>query len=190
MHNLRGGRRILFDRQLPNRYREIKAPQTARPRIEVQHPFVTPDIRFVRMSEEDDRKLRRGWIQVNRLHIVQHVKVLPLEEQDLGLGEFAAFADAIDIPANGGDGRYLLEGFDYCEVAYIAEVEDVFDSAKCGDNLGPQEAVRIADNTNDHLPKLKRTGQRRFAFARSGLAIGSMTCNTEPGFNASLMAKQ
>ena len=55
----------------------------------------------------------------------------------------------------------MLERFDDFKVADIAEMQNVFDSAKRGYDLRTQHAMCIADNANLHLLKLNRTGQRR-----------------------------
>jgi len=124
------------------------------------------------------------------LHIVQHVEIVVFEEHHLSLGKFAALALAIDVAANRGHGSNFLQRIENLEITHIAEMQDVLRSIECRQHLGTQQTVRIADNANLHLPKLKRADQRPFALKRSGFATGSIICSTEPGLCGSFMAMQ
>src|SRR3569833_2228873 len=77
MHDLCHRRRILCDRQLPDRHGQTEAPRSARSWVEIQHALVAPNVWLVRVPIEYSRKFCRRRVQVNGLHIVQHVKVGP-----------------------------------------------------------------------------------------------------------------
>jgi len=161
MQDLCDGRRALHDRQQSNRYRQTESARTAGARVEIEHAFMASNIRLVRMAIKNSRKFRGRRIQMNRLHVMQHVEVLAFEKHDLGFRKLATFACPIDVAANCRNWRDMLERFDDFKVADIPEMQNVFDSAKRGYDLRTQQAMCIADNANLHLLKLNRTGQRR-----------------------------
>lgn len=190
MHDLCDRARIFYQREHADRGGQVEAPRTAGAGIEVKHSLVPSDIWLMRVSIENGGELRRRWIEMNALHIVQHVKVVSLEENDFSLRQLAASTLSVDVAANSGYRRDRFQRIENLEITYISEMQDVLGPGESRQDLGTQKAVRIADNANLHLPKLKRADQRPFTFRRSGLATGSIICSTEPGFWGSFIAMQ
>lgn len=130
--------------------RQLEAAWPARSWIEIEHALVVADPRLVRVAEQYRRKLRCRRIEMKRVQIVQHVKIMALEEQHLGFRQTAALAAAIDIAANGCNRSDAFERFQDFRITDIAEMQDAFNSGKFRKDLRPQQAVRVADNSKLH----------------------------------------
>ena len=125
------------------------------------------------------------------VQVVKHVDVMAFEKQHFGLRKTAAWTAAIDIAANRRNRRDIAERFQNRGIAHVAEMQDLFDTGESRNDLGPQQAVRIADDAYFHLPKLNRSDQRLFDFALriSGAITGSITWRSAPGLCGSWIAR-
>ena len=130
------------------------------------------DFGLVRVTEEHRTEFCGCRIEVQRVHIVEHIDVVAFEKQHVGFRKMAAGAAAIDITADGGKRRELFQRFQNSRIADVSEMQNVFDTSEGGEDFRAKKAVRIADDTNLHRPKLNRSDQRLLVFATSDLMTG------------------
>jgi len=149
-----------------------------------------PDFRLVRVAEEDGAEFSGCRIEMQYMHIVEHVDVVVFEEQHFGFRETAARAALVHVAADGGDWGEFLKRFENGGVADIAKMQDVFNAGEGGDDFRAQQAMRIADNANLHRPKLKSSDQRLLVFAASDLMTGLIIWRGRPGACGSSIAMQ
>ena len=192
MHDSRQRLDVRIERHPSDGDRQFKAPRPARPRIEIEHSLVPANAGLMRMAEEDHRKFRRDWIEMQRVQIVQHVHVVILEQQHFCFRQSAALTAAIDIAANGSDRRDLFERFQNSGITDVSEMQNAFDPGECRNNLRPQQPMSIADNADFHRPRLNRRDQRLFDFgvSVSGTITGSVNWSSAPGLPGSSIAMQ
>jgi hypothetical protein len=153
---------------------EFEAARAAGAGIEIEHTPAMSDVRLVRVAVENRRKPGRGGVEVQGLHIVQHVEVVALKQEDLCFGQTAAGPGAIDVAADGGDGRDGGERLEDFRIADIAKMKDAFDAVERRQDFRAKESVGIADDTQLHRPKLNRSDQRLLDSVVSGRWTGSI----------------
>ena len=144
----------------------------------------------MRVAIEHRAELGGCRIEIERVHIVEHVDVVAFEEQHVGFRETAARAATIDVAADRSNRGELLKRFQNGRIANVAEMQDSFDTSKGGDDFRAQQAMRIADDANLHRPKLNSSDQRLRVFAISDLMTGSIIWRGLPGACGSSIAMQ
>ena len=148
------------------------------------------DFGLVRVAVEYSAEFCGCGIEMQSVHIVEHVDVVAFEEQHFGFRETAARAALVHVAADGGNRCELLERFENGWVADVAKVQDVFDTGEGGDDFRAQKTMRIADDTNLHRPKLNSSDQRLLVFATSDLMTGLIIWRGRPGACGSSIAMQ
>jgi hypothetical protein len=102
------------------------------------------------VAVEDGGELACCGVKMQRLEVVKHVDVAAFDEGYFGFGELTARAFAIYVAADRGDGGDFLEDFQDGGFAYVAEVQDAFYALECGEDLGAEKAVGVADDADAH----------------------------------------
>ncbi len=105
----------------------------------------------MRVAEEHGGKLPGGWVEMQRVQVVEHVDVAAIEKQYIGLRKFTAWAFAVNVSADRRHGSNLPQRFENGRFANIAEVQNALDSSQRRRNLRPQQAMGIADHADSHL---------------------------------------
>src|ERR1700761_327816 len=126
-----------------------------------------PDFGLVRVTEDDRAEFCGCRIEMQRVHIVEHVNVMAFEKQYFGFRKTAARAALVDVAADGGNRRELFKRFQNSRIADTAKMQDVFDTCQGANDFRAQQAMRVADDANLHRPKLNRSDQRLLVFATS-----------------------
>ncbi len=83
------------------------------------------------------------------------------DEDDFGFRQLGAGAFAIDVAADGGDGRDFGELVEDGDLAHVADVEDVVDAAECWGDFRAEEAVGVGDDAEDHGVRICGAGSVR-----------------------------
>ena len=100
------------------------------------------------------------------LEVVEHVDVETgmgrvLDEDDVGFGELAARAFAVDVAADGGDGRDLGEIFENGHFAHVATVKNAIDAGEGRKDFRAEKAVSIRDDSELHVFRISCAGGGR-----------------------------
>ena len=180
----------LFEIQHADCDGKFESARTAGAGIEIEHAFVAADAGLMRVSIEHGREFGGGWIEMQGVHIVEHVNIVALQKEHIGFWEKAAWAAAIHIAPDRRNRSDLFEGFENGWVADIAEMQDAFNAGEGGHDFRAQQTVRIADDADLHRPKLNMRAQRVRVFAMSGLRMGSIIWRGLPGAFGSSIAMQ
>ena len=75
------------------------------------------------VAEQHGRELCGARVEMQRVQVVQQVKVVALEQDDLGFWQFARRAVAVDIAADGCDGGDLFKLAENRDLADVAKVK-------------------------------------------------------------------
>jgi hypothetical protein len=117
---------------------ELKAARAAGAGVEVEDAILCVVVRHVSMAVENDSEFGCGGIEVQGLEVVEYVEVAAFSEKDFGFGKFGAGAFAIDVAANGSDGRDFGELVEDGDFAHVAYVKDLIDAFEIRSNLRPE----------------------------------------------------
>jgi hypothetical protein len=148
--------RCNFERR--KRDRQPEAPPSRAAGIQVENAADRVDLRYVGMPGNDHIDAGAG-IDLQRLQVVQNVDRLSRQAHEFGAGVFPGPVAAVDVSTDGGDGRDPAKRVDDLGMPDVAGVNDVIDARQASFRLGPQQAVRIRNdsNTEHHFPALSPT---------------------------------
>jgi hypothetical protein len=103
------------------------------------------------VAEEDGGELGGGGVEMQGGEVVEQVEVVAFKEDDFSFRELAAWAFAVGVATDGGDGGELAQFLEDGDFADVAEVEDGFDSGQGGSDFGTEQAVGVAQDADFHL---------------------------------------
>lgn len=139
-----------LDLQPRDRNRQLKATWPGTPGIQKQHSAPPFDRRLMRMPEDHRRDPCSLGIEIEPLHIVEHVYVSPTKLYQLRCRQSAAWAAFIDIAPNCRDWRDSTQRVQNRRITNIAGVKDVLRSPQRLDCGRPQQPMRVGDHANPH----------------------------------------
>ena len=145
------------------------------------------------VAEEDGGKPGGCGVKVQSRAVMQHVQIVPLEEDYVRFGQLAAGTGAINVAANRMDRCDAGEVLQYLAVAHISHVKDVLTACQCGACFGTEQSVCITQEAEPHRLKLRIWGQRMNGFffcVSQGRANGLLICRRVPGRAGSSSAMQ
>ncbi len=153
-------------RQKPHGHRQVEAARAAGAWVEVEDAFLRDEIWDMSVAVEDGGKSGCYGVEVEGLKAVEHVEVKArvgrvLDEDDVGFGQLAAGAFAVDVAADGGDGSDLLELGQDGEFSHVAAVKDSLDAGEGWQDFGTKEAVGIRDDAEFHVFRISCAGGGR-----------------------------
>ena len=161
-------------RQRENRdaRREAEAQGPRGPRIHDQDAVYVLHARPVGVAVDDhvgtrvrgDECGRRGRAE---LMPVDHKDPAPLQLDLDGLRDARPQIEAVGVAPDGGDGRDGLELDQDVRRAHVARVEDPLDALAALEDLGPQLSVRVADQPDVQIVRLRLRLRRSASAARS-----------------------
>lgn len=184
---------IRIESEPPHGDRQLESARAAGAGIEVEHVLVPLNERPMGVAEEDGGKPGGCGIKVQARAVMQHVQIVPLEEDYVRFGQFAAGAGTIDVAANRmdrGDAGEVLQDF---AAAHISHVKDVVAACKCGAGFGTEQSVCITQEAEPHRLRLRICGQRMNGFffcVSQGRTKGLLTWRRVPGRAGSSSAMQ
>jgi len=157
---------IRFNRQYSDGDRQLEAARAAGAGIEVKDAFFLYEIRDMGMAVEDDGKFGGSGVEVEGFEIVEQVEVeagagLVFDEDDVGFGKLGAGAFAVDVAADRGYRRDLLELGENGGLAHVAEMKDAVDTCEGGSDFRAEEAVGVGDDSELHVFRISRAGGGR-----------------------------
>lgn len=148
-----------FDGEHADCWREVEAAWAAGAGIEVQHTFSPIDAGPVGVAVEDGGEFRRDGIETKRAEIVEQIEVVAFEEQNVGFGQAAAGAVAINVPTYCVKGSDLFESLENRGVADVTQMQDVIDASQGGNHFRTQKTVGVTHDADLHLLKLRTCDQ-------------------------------
>ena len=95
------------------------------------------------MTADDGRDAGSGWVKVECDQIVKHIDGMTSEFNEFSWWELGARAGAVDVAADGGEGREGAERVEDLYIADVSGVENMIDSAQSNDGFRAQEAMRV-----------------------------------------------
>src|ERR1700722_11904236 len=104
MQDLRLGILSCFQGEKTDADWEIESSCSATSGIEVEHAFMLPDPGLMRMAVKHHRELGGSGVEVQGVHIVKHIDIVPFKQEHIGFRQTSAWTAAIDVTADGGDG--------------------------------------------------------------------------------------
>jgi hypothetical protein len=147
-----------FERR--KRDRQLEAPPSRAAGIDVENATDRMDLRHVGMPGDDDVDAGAG-IGRQRLQVVQNVDRLSRQAYEFRVGVFAGPLAAVHVSTDGRDGRDPAKGVDDFGAPDVAGMNDVIDARQASFCLGPQQAMRVRDDSN---PERHFASGRRFDF--------------------------
>src|ERR1035437_8073381 len=139
-----------FDRQPPHAYRQVETAWPGAAWIKIEDAIFLFDLRLMAVAVYHHAESGGSQLQVELAEIVHDIDGHAAGCDDVGLRQSARPDVGVDVTADRGYGRDLRKRFEDFGSANVACVEDAFGSAQSLDRLGPQQAVGVGDNAEDH----------------------------------------
>jgi hypothetical protein len=87
---------------------------------------------------------------LQRLQVVQNVDRLSRQADEFRVGVFAGPLAAVYVSTDGGDGRNPAKRVDDLGPPDVACMNDVVHARQASFRLGPQQAVRVRNDSDEH----------------------------------------
>ena len=109
------------------------------------------NLRLVAVAVKHCGESRSRRVEIERVQIVQHVKVPSRKGCDFGLLQPRARAMRVDIASDRSHRSDLCQFAKYLRIAYVAEMQDMIRASQQRQHFRPKQAVRIRNHADDHL---------------------------------------
>ena len=110
------------------------------------------------MTGDDGIDAGGGGIEVEHQKVVKHVDMAACQFDQLRLGKAAAASATVDIAPDCCQGSDVAQPVEDGGIADVSGVQDVLGIAQRQHGLGPEQAMGVGDDANQHsqIPKVSR----------------------------------
>jgi len=127
----------------------------------------------MRVAADDDVKAVGGWVEIERMQVVEDVDDCRANLGDCGLRKKRIPVDVASDGHNWGQLSQLFQNFGF---AYVPGVEDEGGAGERLQSLGTQPAMSIRDQSDDHADGR----QARFRLLRMAITDRLRLCSWSP----------
>lgn len=124
----------------------LKRRGPALPGFQVENATDRVDLRYVGMPGDDDVEAGAE-IGLQRLQVVQNVDRLTCQTDEFRVGVVASPLATVHVSTNGRDGCDPAKRVDDLGASHVAGMNDVIDARQASLRLGPQQAVRVRNDS-------------------------------------------
>jgi hypothetical protein len=139
-----------FDCEASEGYRQLETPGAGASRIEIEHTVANLLLRDVAVTRDDSGETGKLRLEVELLQNMQNIYREPADLDNVGLRDFVDPIAVVGVAVDGGDRSDFRKLYKDRGISDVARMNDMVGTSQRGDGLGPEQAVSIRDDPDEH----------------------------------------